>query len=79
LAKAGHEEDGRWPREANMTELQITLNADERQYLLDLLERTLKDTRVEEHRTRTPTYREYVLQQEDIIQAVLNKLRQSPA
>ncbi len=57
-----------------MGELQVTLTADERQYLRDLLERTLKDTRVEEHRTRTPTYRERVLHQEDLIQAVLNKL-----
>ena len=57
-----------------MGELQVTLTADERQYLWDLLERTLKETRVEEHRTRTPTYRERVLHQEDLIQAVLNKL-----
>lgn len=58
-----------------MTELQLTLTAEERQYLVELLERVLRDTRVEEHRTRTPIYREAVLHQEDVIDALLNKLR----
>ena len=57
-----------------MAEFQLTVTAEEREYLRDLLERTLKETRVEEHRTRTPTYREHVLHQEDLIQAVLKKL-----
>ena len=59
-----------------MAELQVTLTDEERQYLVDLLEMTLKNTRVEEHRTRTPTYREHVIHQEDLIVAVLNKVRQ---
>ncbi len=57
-----------------MAEFQLSVTAEEREYLRDLLERTLKETRVEEHRTRTPTYRERVLHQEDLIQAVLKKL-----
>jgi len=57
----------------------VTLTAEERQYLLDLLERTLKDTRVEEHRTRTPAYREFVLHQEHLAQGLLDKLRQPTA
>ena len=61
-----------------MTELTLTLSAEERQYLLDLLEATLKDTRVEEHRTRTPSYRQHVLHQEDVIVGLVNKLRQEP-
>jgi hypothetical protein len=61
-----------------MAELQMTLTAEERQYLLDLLELTLKDMRIEEHRTRTPTYRELVLKQENLAQGLLNKLRQTP-
>jgi hypothetical protein len=61
-----------------MAELQVTLTAEERQYLLDLLEITLKDMRVEEHRTRTPTYREHVLRQESIAEGLLNKLQQAP-
>jgi hypothetical protein len=62
-----------------MTELQMTITAEERQYLVGLLEGILKETLVEEHRTRTPIYREDVLQQEQLIQELLNKLRQTPA
>jgi hypothetical protein len=61
-----------------MAEFQVTLNSEERQYLLDLLKVTLKETRVEEHRTRTPTYREHVLHKEAIAEGLLNKLQQAP-
>jgi len=61
-----------------MAEIQVTLTAEERQYLVDLLQVTLKDVRVEEHRTRTPTYREHVLHREAIAEGLLNKLRQAP-
>ena len=57
-----------------MAELQLTLTADEREYLIGLLEEVLKETRIEEHRTRTPTYRKFVLNQEDIIVKLLSKL-----
>ena len=61
-----------------MPELHVTLTADECQFLRNLLERTLKDTMIEEHRTRTPSYREHVLHNEALIQAVLKKLQQPP-
>lgn len=61
-----------------MAELQVTLTAEERQYLLNLLNATLKDMRVEEHRTRKPSYREYVVQDETIVTGLLNKLQQTP-
>jgi hypothetical protein len=61
-----------------VSELHVTLTAEERQFLQDLLARTLKDALVEEHRTRAPSYREHVLHNEEIIQAVLKKLQQSP-
>jgi hypothetical protein len=61
-----------------MTELQITLTAEERETLVRLLETVLKDTRIEEHRTRTPTYREHLLHQENVIASVLTKLGQPP-
>jgi len=61
-----------------MTEFQMTLTTEERQYLLDLLNETMKNMRVEEHRTRTPTYREHVVHQEAIAQGLLNKLLQKP-
>jgi hypothetical protein len=65
--------------EAIMADLQLTLTTDERHFLQNLLERTLKDTLIEEHRTRTLSYREYVVHNEEIIQAVLTKLQQSPS
>jgi len=57
-----------------MAELQVTLTAEERQYLLNLLQATLRDKRIKEHRTRTPTYREHVLQEEAIAEGLVNKL-----
>jgi hypothetical protein len=62
-------------QETAMPEFALTLTAEEHQYLVEHLETVLKDTRVEEHRTRTPTYRESVLQREKVIQSVLTKLR----
>jgi len=61
-----------------MAELQMTLNAEESQYLSALLEQTLKETRIEEHRTRNLSYREHVLHQENLAQGLLNKLQQPP-
>jgi hypothetical protein len=57
-----------------MSDLQVTLTPEERECLVRILEMTLKETRVEEHRTRTPSYREYVLQEEKLIEALLSKL-----
>jgi hypothetical protein len=57
-----------------MSELQLTLTAEERTFLAGLLETVLKDTRVEEHRTRTPSYREEIVHREELITAVLGKL-----
>ena len=62
------------PREGIMAETSLTLADEERAYLVELLEKTLKDTRVEEHRTRTLSYRELVLKQEHLIAALLSKL-----
>ncbi len=61
-----------------MPELQVQLNEEERAFLVGLLEVTLKDTRVEEHRTRTPSYREHILHKEDLIAALLGKLGKAP-
>lgn len=58
-----------------MAELQLTLTTEETDYLIELLETRLKETRVEEHRTRTPSYREHVLHHEDLLTALLKKLR----
>jgi hypothetical protein len=61
-----------------MAEMQLPLNDEERAFLVGLLEVTLKDTRVEEHRTRTLTYREHILHKEHVIAALLSKLGQPP-
>jgi hypothetical protein len=61
-----------------MAELQLTLTDEERAFLVDILETSLKNTLVEEHRTRTPTYREKVLHQENLITQVLGKLKHAP-
>lgn len=55
----------------------IMLTSEERQSLEGLLQRVLNETRVEEHRTRTPSYREHVIQEEHLLQSVLSKLRQA--
>jgi hypothetical protein len=57
-----------------MNELQLSLNAQEREYLVELLEERVKETRVEEHRTRTPTYRQHVIHQEELMVGLLKKL-----
>jgi hypothetical protein len=61
-----------------MAELQLTLTAEERDYLAALLESVLKDRRVEEHRTRTPSYRQHVIHEEEVLAALLGKLGQPP-
>jgi hypothetical protein len=62
-----------------MTDLQLSITAAQRKYLVDLLEKVLKDMSIEEHRTRTPTYRQHILEQENLIGQLLEKLRQPPA
>lgn len=62
-----------------MSDLQITLTPPQRDYLVESLESALKNTRIEEHRTRTPSYREHVEQKETIIVDLLTKLGKAPA
>ena len=61
-----------------MAESQLTLTGEEREFLVGLLTTALRDTRIEEHRTRAPTYREHILHREDLMAALLNKLGQPP-
>jgi hypothetical protein len=60
-----------------MAELRVTLTDEERAFLVDFLESALKGVLVEEHRTRTPSYREVVLRQENLIAGLLSKLRET--
>jgi hypothetical protein len=59
-----------------MPDSQLTLTPEERQFLVGLLEMVLKDTLVEEHRTRTLSYREHILHREELINHLLEKLKQ---
>lgn len=56
-----------------MTE-QLSLTAEERDVLADLLATALKNTQVEEHRTRAPGYREHIVRREEAIRSLLGKL-----
>ena len=61
-----------------MPDPQLTLTAEERDFLIAHLEHALKDIRIEEHRTRAPSYREHILQQEAQIISLLTKLGKPP-
>jgi hypothetical protein len=62
-----------------MAEPQLTLTKEEREFLGELLATVLKDTKVEEHRTRTLSYREHVVHRKGLIQSILTKLGKPPA
>ena len=57
-----------------MPDTQLTMNEEERACLVELLENALKETRIEEHRTRAPAYREHVERREKLLIAVLDRL-----
>ncbi len=57
-----------------MPAIQLTLTAEERDYLTTLLESVLKDKRIEEHRTRTLSYRPGIIHEEDVLKSLLGKL-----
>jgi len=63
--------------EVIMAESKLTLSDQERQYLVALLTQTLKEKRIEEHRTDALSYKEIVLREEGVIQGLLTKLGQA--
>jgi hypothetical protein len=60
-----------------MAELNLTLTKEERECLVSLLETALRDTRVEEHRTRVSSFREHILEREHLVESVLSKLKKT--
>jgi hypothetical protein len=60
-----------------MADAPLTLTAEERQFLLGLLEVTQKNTLIEEHRTRVLSYREDIIHREELIASLLDKLRKA--
>ena len=61
-----------------MTETQLLLNDEEKRLLVDLLTSALNQRLVEEHRTRTPVYREHITHAETVIESILTKLDAAP-
>jgi hypothetical protein len=61
-----------------VADTQLTLNAEERDYLVQVLTTALKNHRIGEHRTRTPSYRQNILKEEDLLAPLLTKLGQAP-
>jgi len=57
-----------------MVEHQLTITTDERDFLVNLLQSALKEARVEEHRTRAPSFRELILKKEQAMIDLLTKL-----
>jgi hypothetical protein len=53
----------------------LTLDDEERNLILNLLDHALGETRVEAHRTHTPSYRTDVLHNETVIRRLIEKLR----
>ena len=62
-----------------MGDISVPMTAEEREYLVELLNSVLKETRIEEHRTRAPSYREHVERREGLIVSLLSKLGQLTA
>jgi hypothetical protein len=60
-----------------MNEVQLQLSAEEWDFLVGYLRSALKGYQVEEHRTRTPTYREHVTHEKDMLAAILDKLERA--
>jgi len=61
-----------------MADTPLVLTTEERSFLVQLLETALKNHRIEEHRTRTPSYREQILQEEKLLEQLLTRLGQPP-
>jgi hypothetical protein len=66
-------------KEVAMADSQLTLTAEERTFLADLLANVRKETLIEEHRTRSPSFREFIEQREEMINSLLTKLGKPPA
>jgi hypothetical protein len=65
--------------EVAMNEFHVTLTEDEHRLLTEILGQVLKEKRVEEHRTRTSSFREIVIAEEELIEGMLLKLNQVAA
>lgn len=60
--------------EVGMPDYRISLTEEEKDTLKSLLRTELDDSRVEVHHTITPTFRDQVKRQEELIRGLLSKL-----
>jgi hypothetical protein len=60
-----------------MTHTSILLTNEERQYLLNMVQNALGESRVEAHRTHTPEFRERVLAEQNLLRQLVTKLEKS--
>ena len=58
-----------------MSDLQVVLSDEERNYLAGVLKTALGDTRVEARHTRTEDFREKVRHEEELLRGLLAKLK----
>lgn len=58
-----------------MADQQLIFTTEEREFLVALLESALKETKIEEHRTKTFSYREHIIHKEELLASLLTKLR----
>lgn len=57
-----------------MPDVQLTLTTEERDLLVGLLERVMKEALVEEHRTESSAFRERIVKREHLISSIIGKL-----
>jgi len=53
----------------------LTLSGEERTQLLNVLERTVRDTHVEARRTESPDFQVQVHQEEAVLRSLIDKIR----
>jgi len=58
-----------------MSQVNLTLTNDERDYLVRMLQKALEDVRVEVHRTHTPDFRAQVQNEEELVRGLLAKVK----
>jgi len=65
------------PASGRSSQFALTLNEEERSYLLDFLEQGLRDKQVEVHRTDAFAARSLLQHQAEILENLVRKLRQA--
>jgi hypothetical protein len=56
----------------------LLLSAAETEMVLHLLEATLRETRVEVHHTHTPDYHNHLVEREELIRGLIERLKPEP-